>query len=188
MDFKNLRITYILITAAVVAALLFGGRFAYQRVRLDNPFQQALSAVPGVAKGEIQKTPDGYELTLTMGRVNDLQTTVQEVERVAEQYGKVPVLKIQLKDNATPELKETYYQMHFAIEEAAAQGNFTAMKAQVDAQAARAGLTGWRVQVTDNQLYVQLKKGDSSLYRMVDRIDRTGGSETASAVAKGGLW
>lgn len=188
MDFKNLRITYILISAAVVAALLFGGRLAYQRVRLDNPFQQALSAVPGVAKGEAQKTRDGYELTLVMDRVSDLQTSVQEAERVAEQYGKTPVIKIQLKDNATPELRETYYQMHFAIEEAAVRGNFTAMKVQIDAQAAQAGLTGWRVQVTDNQLYVQLQKGGSCLYRLVDRIDQTAGSETASAAGKGGLW
>lgn len=186
MDFKNLRIPLILMAALVTLAVLFGARFAYQRVRTDSPLSTAMSSIPGVRDYDLRKDSDGYVLSLSVGPVKSLRETVDAASGVARQYGKAPLAGIELKDKSDVKLREVYYQMHFVIEEAAVRGNFTEMKDRTDRLAARAGLRQHRIEVTDGQLYVQLQGDGAYLYRIVNRVP-SGGSQAAMA-PKGGIW
>ncbi|HBE05749.1 MAG TPA: hypothetical protein DCY85_04595 [Firmicutes bacterium] len=188
MNFKGLQAKWILLAALLTGALLFGGHFAYQRYATETPLRAAVLAQPGVKDFAVAKSGSGYTLEITIGPISDLQGTIESVVLMIEATGKAPITAINITDNASLALSEVYYEMHFALEEAADRGNFTQMKEQVDNIAREAGVDTVRIQVADRELYVQLHQDGHYLYRIINR-SRTAFTETELAsMAKGVLW
>lgn len=188
MNFKGLKVKWVLLAALLTGALLFGGHFAYQRFATENPLYVAVLAQPGVKDFTVTESGSGYTLEINVGPVNDLKSTIETVVQMIEAAGKAPVTAINITDNASRELSEVFYEMHFTLEEAAARGNFTQMKERADTIAQEAGVDTVRIQVADNQLYVQLCQDNHYLYRIINR-NRTAFAETDLVnMAKGVLW
>jgi len=188
MNFKGLQVKWILLAALLTGVLLFGGYSVYQRIATETPLRAAVMAQPGVKDFTVTQSGAGYTLEITVGPVSDLKTTIEAVVQLIEATGKAPITAVKITDNASRELSEAYYEMHFALEEAAMRGNFAHMKELVDAIAAEANVDTVKVQVAKNQLYVQLCQNNHYLYRIISR-SRTAYADTDSVnMAKGVLW
>lgn len=188
MNFKDLKVKWILLAALLTGALLFGGNFVYQRYATENPLYAAVLAQPGVKDFAVSESGSGYTLEIKIGPVSDLQSTIETVVLMIEAAGKTPITAINVTDNASRELSEAYYEMHFTLEEAATRGNFTQMKERVDTIAREAGVDIVRIQVADNQLYVQLCQDSHYLYRIINRSHAAFAETDLVNLAKGVIW
>lgn len=188
MNFKGLQVKFILLAALLAGALLFGGYYAYQRFATETPLRAAVLAQPGIKDFAVTKSGSGYTLEIRVGPISDLKGTIEAVVQMIEETGKAPITAINIEDNASAELSEVYYKMHFALEEAAGRGNFTQMKEKVDIIAQEAGVDTFRVQVANSHLYVQLRQDGHYLYRIINRSRAAFAENDLLNMAKGVLW
>lgn len=168
MKIKGLRVPVIVIAALLTLVLLFGFNVFYREVRIEKPLLDGVKQVKEVKDLKLFNRDGKQVLRVRLGEVADLQRTYIAVrEKAGQVFGSRPYL-IEIVDNPSPELEKIYYNLQFPLQEALVRGNFTEMKKAVEAETAPSGVEA-RVYIDQENLYLQLKKGDHYLYRIFPR-------------------
>ncbi|WP_026485851.1 hypothetical protein [Caldanaerobius polysaccharolyticus] len=159
--YKNAVLSFVL-----TLLILAGGFKAYQGV-YNNRTIEDVKQIHGVLDASIEKSGDSYTVWVKIGKVSnfkDVYTKARDV--IKARYGKY---NIKVVDNRDSVLENIYYGIHFAIYEAAVEGNFLDMKREVDKELANNNLDSYKIFVDDYNVYVQLIKGSKYLYEIVPR-------------------
>ena len=165
---KNLNIKVLLATFVLVLVVALGGQHVYHQQRVLRPLESAFLAVDGVTAVEMDQTRQGYGVTLTLAQVSSVKDVVGHVQQVAVDFD-IPML-LTIQDSNDDRLSSVYYEMHFAVEEAVALGNFQEMAVNLR-EIASSQQVGLNVFVDNDYVYVQIHQDDRYLYRVISRDD-----------------
>ncbi|MBP2649689.1 MAG: hypothetical protein H6Q74_514 [Firmicutes bacterium] len=171
MTWKCNRWTVIVVALFITVAVLVGGQLLWNNYGVKKPLDKSLQIIPGIEAvtwAETGKNTDSLVITVTLGKVSDLQQTYKQIVETSKQVlGRRP-FTINLKDHRSPELEALYYDSHYYVQEAIVTGKFTSMAEAIKARAADSEVEE-KVYVDDKYVYIGLSKGQSALYAVVNR-------------------
>lgn len=175
LNLKGMRLPIIVLTLAVTLAALFGARWLYQRQALDRPLLDAIRAVPGVTDVAVAQQGDVLQVKVRASGVPALEDFVGGLWRAVDAVQNGQKVELQLSDYRTPALADVYYDFHFYLQEAVATGRYSELPARLSEVATPDRVTGSRVFVGSDYVYVQLEQGTSSLYEIIPRGEPANG-------------
>lgn len=163
----------------ITVTLLYIGQAIWQNYAVDLPLDKALHDVTGVEKvtwDDNSDMNDVISIYVTLGGITNLQSTYEELSEKIEKTLKGNEFSLEIKDNRTTELDQAYYEIHYYIQKAIVDGDFPLLEEKVVEKASASGAAA-KVYVDEQNIYLQMTKGNSSLYEVVVRhSDRIGGS------------
>lgn len=166
------------IALIITVACLLIVQAVWQSYVVDLPLDKALNDIDGVLRVTLDdkyKINDSTTIYVTLDNTANLQKTYKEIITKIEQTLKGSKYTLEIKDNRSPELEQTYYDIHYYIQKAIVDGDFPLLEAKVREKADLVGATA-KVYVDEQNIYLQLVKNDSFLYSVVARqSDKTGG-------------
>jgi len=167
------------IALIITVACLFIVQAVWQSYAVNLPLDKALNEIDGVLSvtlDDSHKINDITTIYITLDNTANLQKTYKEIRTKIEQTLKGSEYTLEIKDNRSPELEQTYYDIHYYIQKAIVDGDFPLLEAKVREKADLAGAAA-KVYVDEQNIYLQLVKGDSFLYSVVTRqSDKIGGN------------
>ncbi|HHT48382.1 MAG TPA: hypothetical protein GXZ98_03700 [Firmicutes bacterium] len=181
-------ILVIAIVFFITTGLLFGGGFLYEKIFRRNPLQKWVRTNPAVIDFQLQEQREGLslELKLDPDQVENLQTLLEPFLReVLARKGKA-VTEVRIVNEPSPALRDIYYQLSFALEEAKATGEYNTLYQVLQGLQAKTGEADFRVYLGTDFLYVQLRQGKDSLYAVLPRKAEGIKGLAAAGGAKGG--
>ncbi len=153
--------------AALLAILITQRALDIQGTRFR--FTDELTGLDGVEDVELEDTNTGKLVVVRLGNVSDIGKIYmyihnRAVRSLGDNFGGIMVV-----DNRTAELDDIYYRMHFAIQEGISTGRFTTMITKIEEITRRARVDRYRVDITNEYVFVQLHKDNHNLYEVVPR-------------------
>jgi len=168
-NFKS--IGWTVVSAGLFLSLLIGTQLLVKNYYMADRLEDKLINVNGVKKVLI----NNGKIELTLGRVDNIKTVYEDAEKQLDSKD----FQIMLLDHPSKQLVEIADESEVALQEAMIRGNFTEMVEFINKLAAKSGVNA-RVFVDSKRIYLQLKSGDNSLYRVLDRPNYDGDVVSAS--------
>ena len=179
MKFKYIRFLKGCIALIITVSCLFIVQAVWQSYVVDLPLDKALNDIDGVLMvtlDDSHKFNESTTIYVTLGNTTNLQKTYKEISTKTEQTQKDSKYTLEIKDNRSPELDQTYYDIHYYIQKAIVDGDFPLLEAKVREKADLVGAVA-KVYVDEQNIYLQLVKNDVFLYSVVTRrSDKIGGN------------
>ncbi|WP_027093606.1 hypothetical protein [Cohnella thermotolerans] len=165
----NLRIVPVTITAALSAALLFGGWFAYGHYGVEKPLERVAEAIPGVESAQTNSSVSEIDLKLKLSPDADLAEIYRQVqEKGADAIGG-RTLKLSVEDSSSPALEKAWSQALFDVAEAMDHRKYSGVRDAMNALTKQyPGLTA-ATEMDDNNVYIRLRSGDAVKYVILPR-------------------
>lgn len=166
MDWRKLKWQLVAISFLGGLGLLVSAHFLWQRTAVEKPLLQMLRQDSDVSGVVLRSEDGGLAVEVELRAVRRLASTTERIgTAVREAYPRVS--RITYTDRGNQALDEVYHDMHFALYQAARDGNYRDMANWVNALADNANLADYRVEVTSTAIYVQLHVHDAYLYRII---------------------
>ena len=165
------------IAFVITVACLLTVQAIWQSYAVNSPLDNALNDIDEVLSITIDdshKINGSTTVYVTLDYTANLQKTYKEIRTKIKQSLKDSEYTLEIKDNRSPELEQTYYDIHYYIQKSIINGDFPLLEAKVREKADLAGATS-RVYVDEQNIYVQLVKNDTFLYSVVSRQSNTVG-------------
>ncbi|MHB8171636.1 MAG: hypothetical protein ACYDG6_08850 [Thermincolia bacterium] len=168
MDYKNIRITIVVVAIIVVLALLLGGQMIYKRYNIEQPLFKVYSKTKAVQDADIINRNGKVKVVLALGPTVNFQKTYRELmEETVVVLGERP-FELRIKDNRDQVLERLLIDTEPVIYEAVSKGNFTWMKWEITRAAGAAGAEA-QVFIDGERIYVSFMKGRHVLYEVIQR-------------------
>ena len=154
------------ITALILTfAFLFGGFQFYRTYALIRPLELSLQQVPYVQSATISTSGTSPRVDVSLGRVRDLQTTYDQIERRMTTVLGAPAT-VALTDQRTPQLTSVYESLAPILYQGMAHGDYQTMIADFTKAARIHGVTA-RVTMNVSDVFVQLETAGGYLYDVI---------------------
>lgn len=170
MGFSRFDLTKILLSFLLTLGFLFAGWFIYQEFGVKQPLHKEVLAVSGVKKAEVAKAQGRLTVTVDIGEVERIQPFYQEIMQVLPRE---EAINVTVRDRRNDYLLNLWRHNRFAMEEAAAKGNFTEMQLLIENNLSKEKVDYWLLEVDGENLYLQIHDGGYYLYEIVRRVDKT---------------
>ena len=180
MKLPDVNVKLVAASLAVALALLFGGNALVRMTRVSIPVERALRQMAEVKSYSIESTPYGAVLNVELGDVSELSETVMKVTMAAAHLAGRDGVWIRILDSRDDTLRDVYYRLHFSLQEAIATGSFEDLESRSEQSAREAGISGARIVVDSEYVYVSMSHGASRLYEVVPRRPYETGAVTGS--------
>lgn len=179
MKIKYVQLLKVCMAFIITVACLYIVQTVWLSHAIDKPLDKALNDIDGVLSVTVDdnhKANDNTTIYVTLSNTTNLQKTYKEINTKIEQTLKAGKYTLEIEDNRSDELEQTYYDMHFYIQKAIVDGDFPLLEAKVQEKADLAGIEA-KVYVDGQNIYLQLVKNDVFLYSVVTRqSDKIGGN------------
>lgn len=174
MTFKGFRLTTVALSAVLTLGLLMGATYAAQLATVHRPLARVLEERPEVQWYQIVRRSGGTTITVQLGATSDLAAVYRELQADVRRVSGGDSVRLVISDRRNDQLAAVYHELHFAIQEALANGSYSRLAEAAQALATQAGLENHRITVDNDYVYVQLHRGEHYLYEVIER--RPGGA------------
>jgi|SRR5690606_19605966 len=174
MDFSKFNITKILISFVLTLGVLLAGWLVYQELGIIKPVRKDIMAIAGVRRAEVDATAGKLSITVDLGEVERIQPFYQEIKEVLPEAA---LNSLTFSDHRNAYLTGLWLRHRFALEEAAVNGNFTAMRQLIQDDLSGEDIDYWFLEIDGENLYFQIHDDGYYLYAVVPRLDITRGTE-----------
>lgn len=179
MSKKYIQVLKGCIALIITVTILYIGQGIWQSYAVDLPLDKMLNGIAGVEKVAWEKgsnISDAVNIYVKLNNTDNLQKTYEKINKTIRQTLKNRRYTLEIEDDRSPELENTFYGIHYYIQKSIVDGDFPLLEEKVQEKAAAAGAAA-KLYVDEQNIYLQLTKSDSSLYAVVARhTDRTGGN------------
>lgn len=170
MQIKGIRVYVVIAAVFVTLAVLLTVQFLYQKYDVEQPLFKLYSETKLVNKVPvIEQKGASVNVVLDVKKTDNLKQAYQDLNSYTEQILGGTKFTMELKDNRNKTLEDAYYQSQFVIYEALAKGDFTKMADVVQQNAVKVGATS-KVYIDNDNVYVEILKGDNYLYEIIPRL------------------
>lgn len=171
MEFRGIKLYIVIIVTLLIVCLFFAARYLLAIYRIDKPLRNELASLEGIKEIEILENKKGTELQVSFLPGIDFYELYQEIEGIMENVKGEKNTDIIIINDSDNELREIYYQVHFALYEGISTGRFLEMKKNIDDILRREELDGYLVRVDRQAVYLQLDKDNHSFYYRIPYND-----------------
>lgn len=175
---NGFRWEYVAIAAVLTLAVLSFAYYSYESVGIKRPMEKALLSDPDVSSVSLGDENGVRVVQITIRNVPDLSVTYARLLGVVKDHAGSEAFKVQVKDQRDAQLEGAYHSIHFYLEEASARGNFGAMIESCSRILGQAGITGYKITVDEQHIFVQMAAGQGYLYQVLDRSPGAQGGAT----------
>lgn len=174
VNLRGFKVHIALLALIVTFAVLVGAGYIYRQQHLVRPLERDLAAAAPVVSLKVsydQRTP---VVDVVLGPVDDLAQSYQAVDGVVRRSFGADQYRLLIGDDRTAALAAFGDRAELYLWQAAQQGNYAAMADAVTRQATAAGLTGAKLSVSADNVFLQVADGaNHHLYLVIPR--QTGG-------------
>lgn len=157
----KLRIWPVAITAALTAAILFGGWYAYGHYGIEKPLDRVAEAIPGVESAETNSTVGGVELAVKLSPDADLAEIYRQVQEQGSKTIGSKKLNLVVNEPSDPTLEKAWGQALFDVAEAMDHRRYSEIRDAMDKLTkANPGLSA-TTEMDDSNVYIRLRSGDA---------------------------
>jgi hypothetical protein len=163
----NLRI--ISVTFLVTLLLTLGAQRVLYRHRVADPLLRRVETISGVASAQITDMGNRRGIAIELEPGSDFRSAYRAARDMAANSLGNAFSGITVLDNRDQTLIDSFYRMHFHVQQGIATGQFTAMADGVSAIAREDNLTQQQVFVGEDSIYIHLSHGNHHLYEVICR-------------------
>lgn len=166
------KILFITLVFLITTGLLFGGERLAERLFKRNPLQRWVDSVPEVKNFQLQERGQEIDVLIKLDEknVDNLQETLEPFIRQIQQVKKhKKIAEVIIENQSGGELKEVYYKLSFALEEAKQTGEYSVLYETLQSLQDEEGDGEFRVYLGNNFYYIQLKKQNHAYFKVISR-------------------
>jgi len=164
----NLKWPVVILAFLLTFASIYAVNYWRQQRLIKEPLKEALLEIEAVKDITIISNKQGTEILVTMDKAADLCKTYQNIEGVLLLTYPENSFKITLLDKRNAYLESLYDRVHFALMEGERLGNYTEMNKEISQLLGpEEELEGYRLQVDQKRIYLQMATKDSYLYEVI---------------------
>ncbi len=160
---KNLQIGLIVLAFLVTIGALFGGQALTAKLKVEDPLQRDLQRMKAIRDYKVKEDKDGLTVTVKLQKVDDLQQVLDYVQQKVDNYYNQPIRNFKIVDRRNHDLESLRYQLSFNLEEAIVSGHYIQLKTALESCP---GVKA-KVYFSQNNMYLQLEKGQNYLYEVL---------------------
>ncbi|CAM3931764.1 hypothetical protein [Alicyclobacillus pomorum] len=162
----RIRLVPVILIALISFVVLSGGWWAYRQYNVVNPLKDSLGHISGVQSVQVD-TGNPNVITITLGRVSDLQSTYQTISKaVRSVLGDPQSVTVNIQDNRNQDLNDVYEALVPVLQQGIAHGSFTDMISATQ-QKAKQMHADARITMDEHNIYIQLEEGSHYLYQVM---------------------
>ncbi|AGL01326.1 hypothetical protein [Desulfoscipio gibsoniae] len=184
MRWQGFKVHVVAISMLVALAAFLGAQWLYTSLNFQQPLMKELDNNQMITDYQIKDDANVLTIKITLRDTNDLMHTYHQINDQVQAIMGERSYAIELVDRRNDRLNEVYNQGQFAIHEAIAMGNFTAMADSLNKYARGAGL-GSKVYIDSDYIYWQMKDGDYYLHAVFERGKRPGSVSLGTGSERG---
>jgi hypothetical protein len=171
----KLKLLPLMLTAALSAALLFGGWFAYRHYGVVQPLDRVANSIPGVQSAVVEVTSGQIKLNVKLAPDADLG----EVYRLVKRDGAAVIgsNELELAASATdsPQLQKAWSYALFDVAEAMENRKYSSIRDTMDKLSEKfPGLTV-KTDMDDTNVYISMRDGNAAKFVVLPRQPATFG-------------
>lgn len=167
---KNLRPMPIVLTAAISAAVLFGGWFAYAELALEKPLKQSVADVEGVADAKPVISNEKVTVEIQLDRDADLRSVYNQIRKEGASAIGSRELILDIKQQDDAELERIWSSVLFDLAQAMENRQYAEIPAAADKlMKANKGLSV-DSEMDETNVYLTLRLNDAVKYVILPRI------------------
>ncbi|TFE30041.1 hypothetical protein [Cohnella luojiensis] len=166
---NKLKILPITITAALTAALLFGGWFAYRHYGVEQPLDRVANAIDGVESAQIEMSTEQVKVNLKLAPNADLGEIYRRIKEdgASEIGGKQ--LELSASAKVSPRLEKAWSYSLFDVAEAMENRKYSGIRdAMANLSKQFPGVTV-TTDMDDENVYISMRDGDSAKFVVLPR-------------------
>jgi hypothetical protein len=166
---NKLKILPITITAALTAALLFGGWFAYGHYGVEQPLDRVANAIDGVESAQIEMSAGQVKVNLQLAPNADLGEIYRRIkdDGASEIGGKQ--LELSASAKASPKLDKAWSYSLFDVAEAMENRKYSGIRdAMANLSKQFPGVTV-STDMDEENVYISMRDGDSAKFVVLPR-------------------
>ncbi len=169
MPKKNEFKILLFIAAFVITfSLGLGAYYLNSRYNIEKPLLAQIDNLPSVEDSTIEKQDEIYMVTVTLGRVENVQEEYKQLdELIREKLGERPY-QITINMENDIKLDQVYYEIQPIVYEALANNQYVWMKDEIGRIASQEQLD-YKMFIDDNRVYLQFSDGDDFQYHVIER-------------------
>jgi hypothetical protein len=171
MKFKQYSWLVGAIAVVTTIGVLFGGQLLWQKYAVAKPLDSVFQGIKGVETAtweESGKNGEPVKIYATLKNVENLEKTYTELMEGSQRVLGRKSYRIIIRDDRTPELEAFYYNIHYHVQEAISNGNYSLMAERIQEKAETDGVDV-QVYVATAKVYIQMQKDGKGMYVIVDR-------------------
>lgn len=169
MRIKGIRLEIVFFAAIITAGLLFGGKMLWYKKAVEEPLMSAHNKIAGIKSIQIKAENNLTRVIVFMEKVPKLEEPYNQLFGKLREIYNGKDFSIEIKDKRNPYLEDLLYKIHFNIEEAIVDGNFSKMADDIDSKLSSEAGVKHRIYVASNMIFVQIEKGENYLYQVYPR-------------------
>lgn len=165
----KLRILPIATTAALSAALLFGGWFAYRHYGVEQPLDRAAANVQGVESASSDMNADGVTIKVKLSDTADLADVYRSVKKEGARAIGSKTLTLVAENPDNDALEKVWRSALFDVAQAMDRKEYTDIRdAMTKLQSETPGLSA-STEIDEENVYISLRLAGSAKYVILPR-------------------
>lgn len=169
----KLRILPITITAALSAALLFGGWFAYRHYGVEQPLDKITNAIPGVKSSEVVMTNSHVLVKVELKPDANLSEVYRSVEREGAGVIGNKQLEIDPVEMESPRLEKAWSYALFDVAEAMENRKYSGVRDAMSKLTEKFPGVTVSTEMDEVNVYISLRDGDKAKFVILPRQPAT---------------
>lgn len=165
----KLRWIPVAITAALSAALLFGGWYAYGQYGVEKPLDRVAKAIPGVESAQTNRSLNSVDLQLKLSPDADLAEVYRRVQAEGSNAIGGKTLKLSVDEPTDPALEKAWSHALFGVAEAMDHQNYTEIRTAMEQLTKQYPNIQADTQMDDTNVYIRLRSGDAVKFVILPR-------------------
>lgn len=165
----KLRVGRIAASIVISGVVLFGGWFLYQEWAIERPLENLLKDVEGVSQVQLDIQPKELGVKLDLVPGTDLGAVIRHLEQDGKKQIGTRELKIDVADNASPELNELWENAMFAVAQAMENKQYTEITAALEQMEQDHKELKATAEMDNEYVYITLTDGQSSKFIILPR-------------------
>ena len=166
---KKLRLIPIAITAALTAAILFGGWFAYRHYGVEQPLDRVANSINGVESAKVEILTDLVKINVKL----DPNANLGEVYRQIKLNGSNEIGGKQLELAATAKdstrLDKAWSYALFDVAEAMENHKYSGIRDAMEKLSKQFSGVTVTTDMDDNNVYISMRDGDAAKFVVLPR-------------------
>ncbi|MCR3922970.1 MAG: hypothetical protein NUK65_10735 [Firmicutes bacterium] len=169
---KNFKWPVAVLVFILTLGISVGAVLVRQRQMVNEPLLKRINELENVRTVELRQEDDLQVVVVQLNHVADLSLAYQELQKVITTMLKQDNYRLELVDERDSSLTEAMSAVRLALYEGEQRGNFTEINDYVASTLADLNVADHRIAIDKENIYFQMRNGDSYLYEIIAREQR----------------